>query len=456
MAVTGKAKSDSDGYIPFILKWKILLSYERTMAIVIVHWISMVACYWFLGTIHDHIRNPFTYIWFFYWIAAIWIFRWVVKGLYDLFEIPSLDGLIEELFNNETYVDKIRRKLWKKERSREPKYRSRFRLQMNSLFIKENNDEFEKYLDKLIFRKAEQVVFLILFIIQIILIFGVRQLDPNWSDQYYQISQYPWEFFHWFSVTLFYNFMWYPTLSLVTILTNFSWAIYLLRPIKQNDTSKISNPEIQLSISKTLKISNFVHSLKTRGNSVEATNMMEYELYHSRIILIGQYLYSLTFYIIILVTPWTITVAIFLSDNASTFLIFSYISGFMILSSVCLFFLQIGIHKALKASKEAVLEGYNEMYNETVIEGIQQSAKRVGIRVDKSRHTTIEIDIPNHTSSINSDLEIQTSIRERLEKQSTWGFKPSMFLKVITASLIPLVYMLASLALEQVWQLIIR
>ena len=120
----------------------------------------------------------------------------------------------------------------------------------------------------------------------------------------------------------------------------------------------------------------------------------------------------------------------FLGINIETILVLSIIYMLWALAAVLLLMVtQYGIHTALSDSKDAILDELLEKRDLLRNEAL--------VKREQNPYSTV----------------IQSYIDD-LEEESTWGFETSKVVKIVAASIVPLLYMIASLVINYFWTLI--
>jgi hypothetical protein len=235
----------------------------------------------------------------------------------------------------------------------------------------------------------------------------------------------------------FYGVTIYPLILLVDGLWGLYWLVLfifmlgvlhlflgVMRAINLLDRSK-----------EDLRIWSYVSRLrgqKTRPNEA----LMSYEHFYDNASIIGRFIYGITFRIIIILISWAILVILMDLVNpltGYTTSIFSWILSFSIIIGGFLIFIfpQVGLHRFLTQTKDAVLNGLEQEQSQLQIEYIE-ALRKIRQRPSTLKHSDTEHDHRRR------DIELLRQLILDTRESPTWSFRMPAALKILFTSLIPI------------------
>ncbi|MFX1474836.1 MAG: hypothetical protein ACFFCO_05055 [Promethearchaeota archaeon] len=235
----------------------------------------------------------------------------------------------------------------------------------------------------------------------------------------------------------FYGVTIYPLMLLVDFLWGFYWLVIfifmlgvlhlflgILRAISLLDQSK-----------EDLRIWSYVSRLRgqqTRPNEA----LMSYEHFYDNASIIGRFIYGITFRIIIILIAWAVLVILMDLVNpltGYTTSIFSWILSFSIILGGFLIFIfpQVGLHRFLTQTKDAVLNGLEQEQSQLQIEYIET------LRKIRQQPRTLKHSDTEHEHR-RRDIELLRQLILDTRESPTWSFRMPAALKILFTSLIPI------------------
>ena len=384
------------------LNWKLTVGMAMTLHI----WVIFASLMAGVNPVKI-ILDLWMWVWPFLWYGISIIVKRMFNTIEDIFDV--FDPEIEKNL-----------KLWQTMDQSETEKQKRFR----SLFINEEEyNRFRRDLQSSLFGDNELKIFLVIFSIQFV--FFILALMGFSTDSIvarglYGLHIQPWVDTVLLADMIFFNFTHYLAGSVVVFL-----AVIVVHMSRLSDYRK------------GLKAFILVDALKEDNTKASSNDMMGYDQFFEIIRDIGQFLYETTLHIVILMGIWTSLASLLLTvpGHQTTIAMYSNSVFIVFCALVILIAPQLGIHRVLSELADDstnVLTTHINQLNNKLIHNTEFFLKQTS----------------NQFSVVDKDLiliiERFESIRSRIEESSHWAFHTSMAVKVLVASLIPLMSILAS------------
>lgn len=386
-------------HTPFVLRTGIFHSYWRTIiwwvGLSIVRYIMLLFGGIGITFLFD---LPFLLSGCLILVLGTWTLRYTIAGYDELFDV----------FDEET---ENRLKLYRSF-DRPP---SHAQEEVRRLFKDQATYEtFRGQVHRILFGKTEAVVFLLGVILTYGICVVVFLIQPTWS--WFGITVYPWTYIQ----TLVGEFILVPLLLIFGIAGLYLAFEYIL-VISELGASK-----------ENLRVWEFVQQL--RGERSVDTVPMSYQNFYNNASTIGQYIYRLSFRAVLTLVIGALSTLLLSITLEGGLSLDNWILSISVVPVAFLVFImpQLRIHNLLRDVKAEVLKGLEEEHGHLKI-------RFMSLLKEKQQTSTITKRHIKRSKSLSQDIDFLRRVIKDTQKGGSWSFRMPTALKLLGASLIPII-----------------
>ncbi len=393
---------------PLILRFGFLHSYKLTMAVALIEFIITTVCVTMAGVLIDALSDPWTYMWFPIWYFGTRIIRQIIAGYDELFDIftPEFESQVKLYTSFDTPPSDTQRKI-------------------RSLFIDSDSyDAFREDIRSRLFGKGEFVFLGLLFLGNIAMAYlYITVYDPVHVYGLYGSFVEPYT-----SVLIYWNML------LISVIGYFIISALWMVVVMIMGISFIDKHRADL------KITRYIRDI-SQSKTPDPDSSMGYETFYSLTTPIGQYLYNVTFKVMLFI----VGLAVYsLTMNALRGINIGLYGTVFTLACVAISLIlfitpQIVLHNVLAKTKNDMRDALIIRRDELNIEMLEITAKEPS---SDSRSTMDQIYL---TKTMLDRIEY---LVDNIEQGNTWSFRMPTALKLIATSMTPLVVTVAQYIFE--------
>lgn len=396
-------------HTPLLLRLGFLHSYKITMGIATLEFLISAYCETMAGVVVNALLDPWTYIWFPLWFFGTYIVRQIVSGFDNLFDIfdEEFESRVKLYASFDVPPTNVQRRI-------------------QSLFVSESKyNEFRESIRRLLFSRWERVLLFLYALANPAIVFIVVTVyDPAHTIGYYGSFVEP-----------YVSFLTYWNLGFALFLGYFLVSALWVVIVMILSISKIDN------FHSDLKVTEYAEVIR-EAQPPEKERVMGYDTFYAYTTPIGQFLYSVTFRIMIFIV--SLVVYMFIVNFLIGFDIglYGYLFSMGCVAITLILFIspQIGLHNILAKTK-------NELRDALVTRRDKMNTE-VLWWVSKCDEVSTK-EIVDNAYINKTALERIEQLIQNIDDGATWSFRMPTALKLIATSLTPLLVTLAQFILHQ-------